>query len=115
MSIRFRMSLIGAGLACGLLAGCAATPGHGVSGRTPPQDFAPGLTGEEAHSGSLQNDPSAPANTPLCGTAEREAMAMGVQNYPQPLATGNSCARNACFNTQTGTYIAADGTRRVCR
>lgn len=60
-------------------------------------------------------DPSAPLNTPLCGTAARENMAMGVQNYPQPLSSGNSCVQNACFDTQTGTYIASDGTKRVCR
>ncbi|MBO1324499.1 BA14K family protein [Acetobacter sp. TBRC 12305] len=96
------------------LAGCTnPTP----PARIPPQSFAPGLAAEAANpnESTLTNDPSAPLNTPLCGTAAREGMAMAVQNYPQPLAVGSTCTQNACFNTQTGTYIAADGTRRVCR
>lgn len=112
MSIPVRFKVLGSGLMLGLLAGCASQPT-----RIPPQSFAPGLSGESspANESQLANDPSAPTNTPLCGTAAREAMAMAVQNYPQPLAVGGSCVRNACFNTQTGTYIAADGTQRVCR
>ena len=98
------------------LAGCAApTP----PARRPPQTFAPALSASaeaaNPNESTLTNDPSAPVDTPLCGTAAREGMAMAVQNYPQPLAVGSSCTQNACFNTQTGTYIAADGTRRVCR
>ncbi|MFT8675289.1 MAG: hypothetical protein ABF990_10265 [Acetobacter sp.] len=98
----------------GLVAGCANTA---QPARIPPQSFAPGLNAETANpnESALKNDPSAPTDTPLCGTAAREAMAMAVQNYPQPLAVGSACTQNACFNTQTGTYIAADGTRRVCR
>ncbi|CAM2816640.1 hypothetical protein AA15237_1580 [Komagataeibacter xylinus NBRC 15237] len=91
----------------------AATPG-----RIPPQDFAPGLTGEEGapHEGTiLTNDPSAPADTPLCGHAAREANAMGATIHPEVTPTASSCAANACFDAQTGTYIAADGSRRVCR
>lgn len=113
MSIPVCMKVLASGLLLGLLAGCASQPS-----RIPPQSFAPGLSGESppsAHESQLVNDPSAPTNTPLCGTAAREAMAMAVQNYPQPLAVGGSCVRNACFNTQTGTYIAADGTQRICR
>lgn len=78
------------------------------------QSMAP-VSSAETSKASKQNDPSAPHDTPLCGTAAREAMAMAVQNYPQPLTSGNSCTQNACYNTQTGTYIAADGTQRVCR
>ncbi|GAN67637.1 hypothetical protein AA0473_0828 [Acetobacter orleanensis NRIC 0473] len=71
--------------------------------------------GNPADESKLTNDPSAPANTPLCGVAARESQAMAAQNYPEPLTSGNSCVQNACFNTQSGTYIAADGTQRVCR
>lgn len=87
-------------------------------GPTPPtqaaQTMAP-VSSSDTGKASKLNDPSAPHDTPLCGTAAREAMAMAVQNYPQPLTSGNSCTQNACYNTQTGTYIAADGTQRVCR
>lgn len=113
MFIPVRMAALGSALVLGLLGGCASQPT-----RIPPQSFAPGVSGESpppANESLLVNDPSAPANTPLCGAAAREAVAMAVQNYPQPLAVGGSCVRNACFNTQTGTYIAADGTQRVCR
>lgn len=116
MSVRVRITALGSCLMLGLLAGCASQPRP--QPRIPPQSFAPGLSAEApppANESQLVNDPSAPANTPLCGAAAREAMAMAVQNYPQPLASGNSCTRSACFNTQTGTYIAADGTQRVCR
>ncbi|AQU87782.1 hypothetical protein B0W47_10170 [Komagataeibacter nataicola] len=91
----------------------AATPG-----RIPPQDFAPGLTGEESAppaSATLTNDPSAPADTPLCGHAAREANAMSATIHPEVTPTASTCAANACFDAQTGTYIAADGSRRVCR
>lgn len=91
----------------------AATPG-----RIPPQDFAPGLTGEEGAPPAgtiLTNDPSAPADTPLCGHAAREANAIGATIHPEVTPTASSCAANACFDAQTGTYIAADGSRRVCR
>ncbi|MFT8932838.1 MAG: hypothetical protein ABF976_08920 [Acetobacter syzygii] len=113
MFIHVRARALGSCLVLGFLAGCASQPA-----RIPPQSFAPGLSTESpvpANESQLVNDPSAPANTPLCGAAAREAMAMAVQNYPQPLASGGSCVRSACFNTQTGTYIAADGTKRVCR
>ena len=113
MSIPVRITVLGSGLVLGLLAGCASQPT-----RIPPQSFAPGLSAETpppANESQLVNDPSASVDTPLCGAFAREGMAMAVQNYPQPLAVGGSCTRNACFNTQTGTYIAADGTPRVCR
>ncbi|MBR2124400.1 MAG: hypothetical protein IJ934_04405 [Acetobacter sp.] len=63
----------------------------------------------------LQNDPSASTHTPLCGVTRHQSIAIGVENYPQPLMTGDECVQNTCFDTQTGTYIAADGTYRVCR
>ncbi|MDG6093594.1 hypothetical protein LOC54_00450 [Acetobacter sp. AN02] len=85
--------------------------------RIPPQDFPPGTVAETPPPAgvTLVNDPSAPADTPLCGTAAREANAISATNYPQPLSTGNSCTANACFDPSTVTYIASDGTRRVCR
>ncbi|RFD19392.1 hypothetical protein DY926_11600 [Komagataeibacter melaceti] len=111
-----------------LLAGCAAQPAHkpapraaaaqATPGRIPPQGFAPGLTGEETAPPSgivLTNDPSAPADTPLCGHAAREANSLGAMVHPDITPTVSSCAANACFDAQTGTYIAADGSRRVCR
>ncbi|MFE8872611.1 MULTISPECIES: hypothetical protein [Acetobacter] len=115
MSTRFLRPL-GCCLVLGLLAGCAAQPA--AQQKVPLQTFPANMAiqqGTPANESQLTNDPSAPANTPLCGTAARESQAMAVQNYPQPLASGNSCVQNACFNTQTGTYIAADGSARVCR
>jgi hypothetical protein len=105
------------------LSGCAQQPqaSHVVQQTFGPasptqaaQTMAP-VSSSDTGKSSKQNDPAAPRDTPLCGTAAREAMAMAVQNYPQPLASGNSCTQNTCYNTQTGTYIAADGTQRVCR
>lgn len=115
MSTRFLRPL-GCCLALGLLAGCAAQPA--AQQKVPLQTFPPNMAiqqGSPVDESHLTNDPSAPANTPLCGTAARESQAMATQNYPQPLTSGNSCVQNACFNTQTGTYIAADGSARVCR
>lgn len=109
---------LGCCLALALLAGCAAQPQPAVQARRPVQGFPSNMAiqqGTPADESQLTNDPSAPADTPLCGTAARESQAMAVQNYPQPLSSGNSCVKNACFNPQTGTYIAADGTPRVCR
>lgn len=115
MSIRFMSRVFGC-VGVAMLAGCAATP-HVPAHKIPPQSFAPGMVSDTpaANESQLVNDPSAALDTPLCGTAAREAQATAVQNYPQPLSVGNSCTQNACFNPQTGTYIAADGTPRVCR
>ncbi|GBQ16355.1 hypothetical protein AA16663_2370 [Komagataeibacter rhaeticus DSM 16663] len=125
MTIRLRLCTIGAAV---LLAGCAAQPARQrpdsviaaqatTPGRIPPQDFAPGMTGEEtAPSGVvLTNDPSAPADTPLCGHAAREANALGATVHPDMTPAASPCAANACLDPQTGTYIADDGSRRVCR
>ena len=115
VSLRFISRAVG-WCAVALLAGCAAQP-QGAGHKIPPQSFAPGMISDSPHANDPQkvNDPSAPLDTPLCGTAAREAQATAVQNYSQPLTVGNSCTQNACFNPQTNTYIAADGTARVCR
>ncbi|BAK84434.1 hypothetical protein D3W54_07915 [Komagataeibacter medellinensis] len=118
MTIRTRFCITAAAL---LLAGCAAQPapraGTATPGRIPPQDFAPGVTGEETTPTGivLTNDPSAPADTPLCGHAAREANALGATVHPDITPLVSPCAANACFDAQTGTYIADDGSRRVCR
>ncbi|NHN88013.1 hypothetical protein [Acetobacter conturbans] len=101
------------------LVGCAEQQGSVATApnRIPPQTFPPGtVTETPAPEGQmLVNDPSAPANTPLCGTAAREANAMGQAAYPQPLMNGGACTQNACFDPATQTYIASDNTKRVCR
>lgn len=108
-------------LGAGALNGCAEKPA-GVTeavppGRIPPQLFPPGTVTETPppENVTLVNDPSAPLNTPLCGTAAREASAAGSAVYPQPQQSGSSCTQNACFDPATQTYIASDNTRRVCR
>ncbi|MBQ5515646.1 MAG: hypothetical protein IIT88_00975 [Acetobacter sp.] len=63
----------------------------------------------------LQNNFSIRTDTQLCGVTRALSIEIGVRNYPQPLMTGDKCVQNACFDTQTGTYITADGTRSVCR
>ncbi|EHH69118.1 hypothetical protein GMO_04250 [Gluconobacter morbifer G707] len=111
-----------------LLAACAQQPAASVRPaavqqqarpKIPPQDFAPGLADETPVEGNgkkqLFNDPSAPLNTPLCGSALQEAAQAGAAIYPQGLATPSNCPRNACFEPLTGTYIAATGNRSVCR
>ncbi|GBR63982.1 hypothetical protein GWA01_03730 [Gluconobacter wancherniae NBRC 103581] len=106
-----------------LLAACSDQPAappqqaQGAHPKIPPQDFAPGLAEDTAapEEKKLLNDPSAPANTPLCGSALREAMQTGAVVYTQSLATSGTCPRNACFDPLTGTFIAANGNRSVCR
>lgn len=108
-----------------LLAACAEQPAapaqtaaQAPAQKIPPQDFAPGLAEEAPHTGQkvLLNDPSAPTNTPLCGTALHEANQAGAAVYAQGLAsTASSCPQNACFEPLTGTFIAADGNKSVCR
>ncbi|MBB2202539.1 BA14K family protein [Gluconacetobacter tumulisoli] len=104
------------------LAACApqpvARPAAQAVPRRPPLQFAPGTVVEApppANEAQLVNDPSAPLNTPLCGAAARAAVATGARVNPAPLASGNSCVANACFDPLTGTYIGADGNRHVCR
>ncbi|WRH89281.1 hypothetical protein QN315_06665 [Nguyenibacter sp. L1] len=120
--LRFWARLFG-GAAMLALAGCAAQPqpvarSAPTATRRPPLQFAPGVTGEEpppANAAQLVNDPSAPADTPLCGAAAREDMAVAARINPAPLASGNSCVMSACFEPLTGTYIGADGNRHICR
>ncbi|MFT8808520.1 hypothetical protein [Gluconobacter sp.] len=108
-----------------LLAACAQQPtgparpegSPPTQARIPPQDFAPGLAEEPSEDGKkkLFNDPSAPLNTPPCGTALQEQAQAGAAIYPQSVSSTSSCPRNACFQPLTGTYIAATGARSVCR
>jgi|GEM_PF-805832 len=113
--------LAGCLLGLSVLAGCAdqppVQPPKPVA-KIPPQDFAPGTQIEApppADEAQLTNDPSAPADTPLCGAAAREANQIAAANYPQPALSGNACVLNACYDAQTATYIGADGNRHVCR
>jgi hypothetical protein len=81
----------------------------------PPAPPSPG-TAAELPPGSLRtNDPSAPPDTPLCGTAAREANAAGAAISPAIVASGGACLANACFDPSTDTYIGADGFRHVCQ
>lgn len=105
-----------------VLAACAEQPpSASVPGRTasriPPQTFAPGLDVETApaNEAKLINDPSAPVDTPLCGSALKEEALAGSAVYGDAVATNSTCARNACFQPLTGTFIAASGARSVCR
>ncbi|MQR98905.1 hypothetical protein [Gluconobacter aidae] len=107
-----------------ILAACAQQPARPVRtagpvthAKIPPQDFAPGLVDETPEDGKkkLFNDPSAPLDTPLCGSALQEQARTGAAVYPQSLASTSSCPRNACFQPLTGTYIAATGAQSVCR
>lgn len=112
-------------LATVALAGCADEPqpkptpvAQAPRPKIPPQDFAPGLAAPEpppANGAQLTNDPSAPLDTPLCGSALREAAQAGSAIYDSALVSGSACTRNACFEPLTGTFIAADGSRSVCR
>ncbi|MCW4583291.1 BA14K family protein [Gluconacetobacter entanii] len=98
------------GMASGLSA-CA--PHHRAAPVASPPPAAAAATGTAEP--VLVNDPSAPADTPLCGHAAREANAIGATIHPDITPERSSCAANACFDPQTGTYIGADGNRHVCR
>lgn len=101
------------------LGGCTPVPPAAQQARrTPIQSFAPATMQPIASDASETvklNLPSAPLDTPLCGTALRERAQMGAKIYPQSLASGNACTANACFQPLTGTYIAANGAPMVCR
>ena len=74
------------------------------------------LTPQPAGSGvALTNDPSAPADTPLCGMAAREANGIGQTLLPRQYATAGICSSFACYDPATATYLGADGYRHVCR
>ncbi len=63
----------------------------------------------------LANDPSAPTDTPLCGTAARETNAIGQALLPRQYAAAGICQSFACYDPATATYIGLDGYRHVCR
>ncbi len=64
---------------------------------------------------TLLNDPSAAANTPLCGQQARERNAIGAALQGSRVAASGVCAGLACYDPLTATYIGADGYRHVCR
>lgn len=70
----------------------------------------PGATGT-----TLANDPSAPADTPLCGAAARERVAIGQTLLSHQYADAGICSSFACYDPSTATYIGADGYHHVCR
>nr|WP_237442418.1 hypothetical protein [Saccharibacter sp. 17.LH.SD] len=102
------------------VAACSSTPTSQTSydaARTA-QNFAPsavqdtprGLTDKEK-----MNVPSAPLDTPICGSALHEQAQTGAALYSRSLTSGNSCTQNACFQPLTGTFIAQNGNNSVCR
>ncbi len=101
------------------LAGCADTPPPAaapvaVVAAAPPR--AQGIVLSPQPQGAvLANDPSAPADTPLCGAQAREADAIGQSLLPQQYAQAGICSSFACYDPATATYIGADGYRHVCR
>ena len=107
------MSRVAVALLVGMVSGLSAcAPQHRAAPVVaPPPAVAATGTAEPV----LVNDPSAPADTPLCGHAAREANAIGATIHPDITPLRSSCAANACFDPQTGTYIGADGNRHVCR
>jgi hypothetical protein len=114
------LAAVVAAAGCGIAAGCAD--------ETPPAAPAPVATAAPAapaHGGivlnptgsaaPLSNDPSAPADTPLCGTAAREANGIGQAVLSHQYAQAGICSSFACYDPATATYIGADGYRHVCR
>lgn len=90
----------------------AARPAAPASGIVlTPQPATPDGTGAVV----LVNDPSAPSDTPLCGTAAREANAMGQALLGRQYANAGICTGFACYDPATATYIGADGYHHVCR
>ena len=72
-------------------------------------------TGDVAGAVALTNDPSAPADTPLCGVAARETNAIGQAALSRRYATAGICSSFACYDPATATYTGSDGYRHVCR
>ena len=121
----------GMGLVCAAalaLAGCDDTTPPPAAVTSAPAAAAPAqaqaqvtggivLNPQEGAGGGLQlaNDPSAPMNTPLCGTAAREADAIGQSLLSRQYATAGACSSFACYDPATATYLGADGYRHVCR
>ncbi|MDF7674336.1 hypothetical protein PT277_02935 [Acetobacteraceae bacterium ESL0709] len=108
-----------------VVASCASTPPQSHSGQMEQaarsQSFAPSMVASDYGSNypssrrTKYNMPSAPLNTPLCGSSLQEQALTGQGIYSQSLSSGNNCALNACFQPLTGTYIAQTGNAVVCR
>ena len=105
-----------------LVAGCGAEPAPETAAAPKPVAFriqtflptnAPAGGGETVPSAA--NDPSAPPDTPLCGTASREAAQAAVALSQHTEAEGGACLATACYDALTDTYIGADGYRHVCQ
>lgn len=99
-----------------------AAPGGTAPSPASPQGT--GTTGNAASAGAggdttpeptRMNDPSAPLDTPLCGRAARETIAVGAAISPGVIPAAGACAETACFDPLTDTYIGADGWRHVCQ
>lgn len=112
------------GLAGILLAGCEDTPAPAPTAAetpakpvTPPAASGIVLTPQpEGGSGAaLVNDPSAPADSPVCGPAAREAASIGQTLLSRQAATAGICSSFTCYDPATATYLGADGYRHVCR
>ncbi len=112
------------------LSGCADTPAPvpvpaaaaAPAGPAPQRAAAPVIAGSDqdpAQAGATLpvslNDPSAPVDTPLCGTAARENNGLGQSLLPRQYAEAGQCASFACYDPATATYLGADGYRHVCR
>ncbi len=114
------------------LAACAepppSPPGVAASGPVrpetpPPAPFSPEAAAENAlpavagapEAEAKVNDPSAPADTPLCGRAARERIADDAAIEPDVIEGAGACAETACFDPATDTFIGADGYRHVCQ
>ena len=104
------------------LAGCADTPSPPPAATpvaavqpAPPRPAGIVLAPQPGGAPALVNDPSAPADTPLCGVQAREAIAAGQSLLPQQYAEAGICSGFACYDPATATYIGADGYRHVCR
>ena len=78
-------------------------------------DTATGAGADQAPVQARENDPSAPLDTPLCGSAARETIAMDTAISPDVMASAGSCAATACYDPLTDTYLGADGAHHVCQ
>lgn len=106
----------------GMLAACDETPAP-----APAPVAAAAVAAAPAHTGIvlspqpggngavMTNDPSAPADTPLCGMAARERSDIGKALLGRQYADAGICSSFACYDAATATYIGADGYRHVCR
>ncbi len=112
------LAWLGATLA---LTGCADTPplpppaAPVAVPAAPPRPGGIVLAPQPEGAPALVNDPSAPADTPLCGVQAREADAVSQSLLPQQYAEAGICSGFACYDPATATYIGADGYRHVCR